>query len=238
MPIRRLKPILILSGGGLVADRASARLLARSLPKSKRLLYIPVAMRDGPRSFGECWDWADTLYRKVGISRIDMWTNLDGRHFSELAPYGAVLLGGGNTFALAGELKRTGFLAVLRRFLASGAIYAGGSAGAILAGTDIRTASLCGDKNKIRIRQFEGLGLLRDWSIAAHYADEMRDDLLNQARSFRLKILALSENCTVLVSDGHITAIGAPAVSVTTTGELSNSPETFWSSTKVKSIRK
>ena len=238
MPSRKLKPILILSGGGLVADRVCARLLARSLPKSKRLLYIPVAMRHGPRSFGECWDWADTLYRSVGISRIDMWTDLEGRDFSELAPYGAVLFGGGNTFALAEEVKRTGFLGVLFRFLASGGIYAGGSAGAILAGADIRTASLCGDRNKIRISQFEGLGLLRDWSIAAHYTNEMRDDLVNQARSLRLKILALSGNCAVRVSDEQITTFGGPAVTVTTAGKFSNSPETFRSFTRVKGMRK
>jgi dipeptidase E len=238
MPSRKLNPILILSGGGLVADRVCARLLARSLPKSKRLLYIPVAMRHGPRSFGECWDWAYSLYRKVDISRIDMWTDLEGRHFSELAPYGAVLFGGGNTFELVAEVRRSGFLGLLSRFLASGGIYAGGSAGAILAGADIRTASLCGDKNEIRIRQFEGLGLLRDWSIAAHYTHGMRDELLSRARSLRLKILALSGNCAVHVSDGQITTFGAPAITVTTAGKFSNSPETLWTFTKVKGTRK
>lgn len=213
--------LVLLSGGDPKGDRASARLLARSLPTGRRLLYVPVAMRNGARTFGECWDWASVFYAKFGVNLIDMWTDLEKRNFAQLANYGAVLFGGGNTFLLAAEARTPLFRRAFREFLASGGIYLGGSAGAILAGADVRTALFCGDRNNVRLRNFGGLRLLGDWSVVPHYKQDMRHALISHTAETGNTVLAIPGESAARIRDGRIEVFGKPATVFTSQGELS-----------------
>jgi peptidase E len=214
-------PLVLLSGGDPKGDRASARLLARSLPKGRRLLYVPVAMRKGPRTFGECWDWASVFYAKFGINLVDMWTDLEKRDFVQLANYGAVLFGGGNAFLLAAEARIPPFRRALREFLASGGIYLGGSAGAILAGADIRTALYYGDRNNIQLRSFGGLRLLGDWSVVPHYKQDMRQALVAHTVETGDSLLAIPGESAARICDGRIEVFGKSATAFTPQGQFS-----------------
>jgi dipeptidase E len=214
-------PLVLLSGGDPKGDRASARLLALSLAKGRRLLYVPVAMRNGARTFGECWDWASGFYAKFGINLIDMWTDLEKRDVDQLANYGAVLFGGGNTFLLAAEARTPLFRRALRKFLASGGIYLGGSAGAILAGADVRTALFCGDRNNVHLRSFDGLRLLGDWSVVPHYKQEMRHALMAHTAQTGDTLLAIPGESAARIRDGRIKVFGKAATVFTPQAEFS-----------------
>jgi peptidase E len=224
-------PTIILSGGGDGADEVCARLLAERLPKSKRVLFIPIAIRpwlsapaeqlaaaELPHSFGEFWDWAQALYESVGV-RIDMWTDLEERKFSDLERYGAVVFGGGPIPSLAAEVQRTGFFPKLRRFVSGGGIYSGASSGAVLAGADLRPYFRLRSGTPRRVQCDKGLGLV-SFSIAVHHTPEKKDALARQARALRSRILALGDSSAVLIRGRHLTVTGEPATLAKEDGTL------------------
>jgi peptidase E len=228
---RKLRPTIILSGGGDQADQVCARLMAKHLPKSKRLLFVPIAMRPWlsapaeqhtaaqlPHSFGEFWDWAQALYESVAV-RIDMWTDLEERKFSELEKYGAVLFGGGPTPSLAAEVQRTGFFPKLRRFVSRGGIYSGASSGAVLAGSDLRAYFRLRSGTPRPVQCDKGLGLV-NLSIAVHHTPEKNGALAREARAFQRRILALADNSAVLIRGTHLTVNGEPATLAKEDGTL------------------
>jgi hypothetical protein len=228
---RKLRPTLILSGGGDQADQICARLMAKHLPKSKRLLFVPIAIRPWlsapaelltaaqlPHSFGEIWDWAQALYESVSV-RIDMWTDLEERKFLELEKYGAVLFGGGPTPELAAEVQRTGFFPKLRRFVSLGGIYAGASSGAVLAGSDLRPWFRLRSGTPRRVQCDKGLGLV-NLSFAVHHTPEKNGVLAKQARALGVRILALGDGSAVLIRGGHLTVTGEPATLAKEDGTL------------------
>jgi peptidase E len=222
---------LILSGGGDQADRICARLMAKHLPKSKRLLFVPIAIRPWPsaaaeqltaaqlpHSFGEFWDWAQALYENAGV-RIDMWTDLEERKFSELEKYGAVYFGGGPTPSLAAEVQRTGFFPKLRRFVARGGIYSGASSRAVLSGADLRPWFRLRSGTPRRVQCDKGLGLV-NLSFVVHHTPGKDRALAREARALRCRILALGDGSAVLIRGRHLTVTGEPATLAKEDGTL------------------
>jgi dipeptidase E len=79
----------------------------------------------------------------------------------------AVVIPGGNTYALLSRLYRSGLLDVLRKKIRAGLLYIGSSAGANVAGPNILTSN---DWNVVGLTHFQSLGLV-PFNINPHYVE-------------------------------------------------------------------
>lgn len=84
-----------------------------------------------------------------------------------LQPFELLWIAGGNSFMLRSEMRLSGFEAIVRELLEEGRVYAGESAGAIVAGTSLEEASIADEPDMADEYITEGLGLV-DKIIAPH----------------------------------------------------------------------
>jgi dipeptidase E len=130
-----------------------------------------------------------------------------------LAALDVVWLAGGNTFVLARALTRAGFSAAARPHIDSGGLlYAGYSAGACVAGPDLRGVELMDDPDGRSAREpFETLGLV-DFRIVPHWRCESRLSDAAERMADHLEAAGLQHRCVsdgqaLLVEDGAVTLI-------------------------------
>ena len=105
-------------------------------------------------------------------------TDLDLRLFADpaglckaLAAYDVVWIAGGNTFYLRYLMKRSGFDQVIRELVEDGLVYAGGSAGAIVAGPTLHGVELADDPAESPELIWDGLDFV-DFVPVPHWEGE------------------------------------------------------------------
>jgi dipeptidase E len=126
----------------------------------------------------------------------------------------AILIGGGNTYALLKRLHQSGLLDVLRERVRGGLPYIGSSAGSNVAGPNILTTN---DWNVVGLTHFESLGLV-PFSINPHYAERTASDSPHsETRDFRIgeyhqvwnnPVVAIEETAIVRVVDPRFSIVG------------------------------
>lgn len=84
-----------------------------------------------------------------------------------LASYDLIWVAGGNCFILRSEMRLSGFESIIRDLLESGMVYAGESAGAVVAGTSLEGTEVADEPDLADEYITEGLGLI-DKIIAPH----------------------------------------------------------------------
>ncbi|MGH6626494.1 MAG: dipeptidase PepE [Burkholderiaceae bacterium] len=129
-----------------------------------------------------------------------------------------VLVGGGNTFCLLSEMRRRGWLPIVREAVYGGLPYVGWSAGSNLACPTIRTTN---DMPIVDLMGFDALGLV-PFQINAHYTNALPPGLQAETREQRLKefltvhpevsVCALPEGTWVSVENGQCTTGGTGEV--------------------------
>ncbi|PSL32967.1 dipeptidase E [Planomicrobium soli] len=158
---------LFISGGG---DEKQGKKFdqefAKRIDLTKPLLYIPIAMK-GIISSADCYQWVSSVFKPLGIDEIIMWTDLNNRTLENLKQFSAVYIGGGNTFSLLNDLRTSKFDVVLKEFIKSGGILYGGSAGAIILGSNIMTCAHL-DHNDVKLRDCNGLNLIHGFDVWCH----------------------------------------------------------------------
>ncbi len=132
----------------------------------------------------------------------------------------ALLVGGGNTFALLRAMQEAGLVAAIRARVAAGMPYVGWSAGANVAGPTIRTTN---DMPVVEPQGFGALGLV-PFQINPHYTDahppghrgETRRDRLAEfvAANPGVPVVGLPEGTALRLADGRLTLLGADAAPV------------------------
>jgi dipeptidase E len=198
--------IVLAGGGGTQDSRLLDELFASWIGPHGRLLYLPIALR-GRRSFESCLEWITTTFAPFAIHRITMWTDMVGRHASELEEFDAVYIGGGDTYSLLGEIRYSSFDRHLRVYANGGGIVYGGSAGAVILGKDIRTISHM-DRNEIALTEVNCLNLAEDHSVYPHYAPQ--DDRFIEAfvQTYHQPVLAIPERSGVVIESGRMRSVG------------------------------
>lgn len=193
-------------GGGAIDSRLLDEVFATWIGPRGRLLYWPVALR-GIRPFPSCLEWITATFAPLQVNQITMWTDLCEHHADELDQFDAVYIGGGNTFALLAELRRSGFERYLREYACDGKAVYGGSAGAVVLGRDIRTVDYL-DCNEVGLVEMQGLDLTAGLAIWVHY--QPQDDNLIEAyvRQYQRPVIALSERSGIVIEQEHIRAVG------------------------------
>lgn len=156
---------LLLSGGGEPHQVKKLDVFfANSININKKVLYIPVAMDKIP--YEKCFEWFKSTYEKYGIKNIEM--GIDLNKIKNLEKYEAIFIGGGNTFKLLKEIRESKFDIKLKKYLENNGFVYGGSAGAIIFGKSIDTSSHS-DKNKVGLKNLDGLNLMNEYKIWCHY---------------------------------------------------------------------
>ena len=105
------------------------------------MLFLPVALDGQEPTYEACLRWVESVFGPLGVSDIEMWTELGGFHRGRLGGFSSVYLSGGNTFRLLALVRASGFDRELADFIRRGGCVYGGSAGAILLGKDIGTST-------------------------------------------------------------------------------------------------
>lgn len=148
-----------------------------------------------------------TSFAEAGLGRpVQTWTSLGEHSAGDLHEAGGVFIGGGNTFHLLNEVRRTGFDGALREYGRTGVVY-GGSAGASVFGSDIGTAGYF-DPNDVGLTDTEGLGLLGPYAVWCHYIDGHAGDIRAWAGSSGRPAIVLTERSGAEVADNTLSSIG------------------------------
>lgn len=209
-------PRLILAGGGDATDSAPlddalARWLTRPDGSSESLLYLPVAWTATP--YESCFAWIQSVFAPRGVHQITMWTDLMRKTRADLASFGAIYIGGGNTYRLLHHVRESGFDHLLLEYVREGGVVYGGSAGAILLGEDIAPCAHM-DTNDVGLHITTGLGLVHGYTVWCHYVagDEERIELY--LRQHAHPVLALPERAGVVIQGNTMTAADFEPVTV------------------------
>lgn len=102
------------------------------------MIYIPIATLE--ENYESYFRWIKSVFEPFNFNNIIMWTDLsNNKVMDDLKDCSSIFIGGGNTYKLLNELRRTGFDNVLKTFIDQGGIVYGGSAGAIILGKNIQT---------------------------------------------------------------------------------------------------
>jgi len=203
--------IALAGGGGSEDSEPIDRHFARWHGQNGKMLYIPIALRHSSRSFADCHTWIHATFAPLGVSKIEMWTDLTQHHVSELDGFDSIYIGGGNTFSLLAELRSSKFDQALHQYALAGMPIYGGSAGAVILGKDIRTVEHI-DNNDIGLQQYSGLDLALGFSVWVHY--QSADDVLIRSYMDKTKhnVLAISERSGVIIEGETLWSIGFESV--------------------------
>lgn len=199
---------LFLSGGG---DRKNTEKFdeefRRQIGQAKPLLYIPIAM-DGAISYTDCLQWMRDVFNPLGIHEIVMWTDLHRKSVADLQQFSAVYIGGGNTFHLLNEMRDSGFDKVLEEYINGNGVVYGGSAGAIILGSNIMTSAHL-DENRVGVQDFSGLDVLDGLAVWCHYESGNDEMIRSYIRDFETPVIALPEENGAYFQDGYIKVTGS-----------------------------
>jgi len=200
-PWTRLGRVTVLLGGGGDADDERPVLdRFAALAAQGAVAYWPVAL--------DLDDYtAATEFVETVLGRgVQTWDHLDEHEPEEVTVQAGVFIGGGNTFHLLNEIRCSGMDGVLRSFARTGVLY-GGSAGAIVIGADVDSASHI-DTDRVGMADRRGLDLIGGYAVWCHFADGHRDAVTAWAQERGRPVLALTERSGVEVSNGVVSSIG------------------------------
>lgn len=183
----------ILSGGGHPEKTKSLdKFFIKIMPKKAKILYIPIAKKTRP--FEDCFSWIKNTLDEMGYKgNIEMWCNLENKTPKDIKKFDSIYIGGGNTFSLLKDLKKTGFFKILKDYIINGGLVYGISAGAIIFSEDIFLAESAGDKNNVNLKDTSALSILKNYFIWPHYQSKQDRKILNHIKKKKINILAIPE---------------------------------------------
>lgn len=203
---------LILAGGGGAEASKKVDEYFLNLVDTGKVLYLPIAMPT--EKHNSCQKWFSETFSRLGFSNFNMWSDVSDKSYEDLREFSAVYIGGGNTYLLLDTLRQTGFDKHLIKYAENGGITYGGSAGAIVLGSIIDTASfgnVC-DKNEVGISNTNGLGLIGDYVVKCHYDESEKTELEDFCREKGVSAVALREESGLFWDNGAIQSIGSEPV--------------------------
>ncbi len=198
---------LILSGGGDSSKTKETDEEFVKLVGTRKILYIPIAKKT--RSFEECYFWISKVFSDVGfVGEIVMWTDFKEKSLKDLNEFGGIFIGGGNTFSLLKDLKDSNFLELLKDYITKGiGVVYGTSAGAVIFGDDISIAKDAGDKNSVKLKDYNSMNLLDKYNIWPHYRIEQEKRVILNVKRGK-PIIAIPEGSGMIINDKKRICIG------------------------------
>lgn len=177
-----------------------------------RIVYWPFALPLSMVPDADAW-LRGNLDGIAALDELETWLRLDDHARSDLDAAHLLFGGGGNTFGLLDQVIRAGHLDPIRRFVAGGGDYYGGSAGAVLACDDIAIAE-GHDPNDALLGDLTALGLLHGVSILPHFSEAQLESAREWAKSRQRTLIGLPEAVGLRHDNGIFTVVGHRAVHV------------------------
>lgn len=180
----------------------------------KRVLFVPYA--------GVTVCWIDYT-AKVRARFAEFGVEVDGIHDFKNAAQAvreaqAIVVGGGNSFALLKTMQDNGIIAPIRERVAAGVPYIGWSAGSNMACPGLYTTN---DMPIVEPQSFKSLSLI-PFQINPHYLDAHPDGHAGETREQRIEeflmmnkgiyVVGLREGCMLLIEDSKLSLIGPKAM--------------------------
>lgn len=177
-----------------------------TLPKNGRFLYIPIALR-GHKLYSTAHLWMKNiteLHERTDV-QFETVDDLSKYNLEVTKEFDGIYIGGGNTWSLIQEIRKSGFADVLIQYIEAGGQVYGGSAGAIIMGKRIDTHD---DENKIGLQDVSGFNLLNNFSVACHFKDEQNDRFKAWVSDHNLPIVCLPEETGLVIESGVALCVG------------------------------
>ena len=153
-----------------------------------------------------------------------MRTSLDGLG-AELARFDGVYIGGGNTYYLLHALRQSGLDRNLASFARDDGPVYGGSAGAVVLGSDIGTVKEI-DVNDVGLTDLTGLDLIGGQAVWVHYTPSQRVAVEDYAARHDRSLIVLTERAAVAYRGNVPVSVGLePAFRVDSRGWANLSDE-------------
>jgi dipeptidase E len=174
-----------------------------SEPANLKMLFIPTAGNLDK----DVW-WIDKdrdILGKMGfkITELDIASSSPEDQKMALGSTDIVYVAGGNTFYLLKQLRDTGFDKLLTDYVNNGGLYAGASAGALIAGVDIGPVSTIDEPEKVQgLTSTAGLGFVSIVPIP-HYDMEDRTKTIDKIKarySKDFEIILMTDDKAVVVN--------------------------------------
>lgn len=199
---------IFLAGGGNADDsKLLDEQFVAKLDLAKPLLYIPNAMHSRP--YPACLQWFQSVMTPLGVHAIEMWDDLQPhRPVTDIA---GIYIGGGDTRKLLKEIRDSGFDSYLREATKEGLPLYGGSAGAIILGEDIRSAS---EAKNLVASEAVGLKIVKGHSIVCHYDKSNEGDTKLLVAALNQRIIAIPEKAGGYLAGDVLTNYGTEPISV------------------------
>jgi len=198
---------LIFSGGGKGEQTKDIDNLFLDLVGDKKVLLIPHAREKN--EFQSSLDWVkENIFATKNYPQVYLLENLDNVTLKDLRDVRGIFIGGGNTFKLLNEIKKSKFDKVLKQFADNGGIIYGGSAGAIILTKNILTASPL-DKNELGLKDLEGLNFFRNKGVFCHYTNKFDKSIKEISKDLNIDIFCLPEGSGLYIEDDKIKVIGS-----------------------------
>lgn len=130
---------------------------------------------------------------------------------TDLSRFDCLIIEGGNTFNLIRAIRETQLFNSVRDFFLSGKTIYADSAGAIILGSDVKTAFLGddGDEDELKLQDYRGLDLIAPFCIHAHATSDEFEELQDVLYQTGSPILALAEECGIRIADNEIRVFGS-----------------------------
>lgn len=198
---------LMLAGGGDAGDSQPLDKIFAAWSKGGKMLYLPIANQVSQHIYAQTYRWLYNIFEPLGVAGIEMWTTLEGHTAEELNGFDSVYIGGGNTFHLLALLHSSGFDTHLAECARQGKPIYGGSAGAVVLGSNILTASHI-DPNDEALVDTRGLDLCLGHAVWPHYTEADDPLIYNYIHKYTMPVLAITERGGIGIEGERMVAWG------------------------------
>ena len=195
--------------------------IAKTLNGVSEVVFIPYAAVTF--SYDEYEAKVQARFNEIGIKVKSIHHALNKRNFLRNAE--AVVIGGGNTFALLKKMQEEDLLDVIHRRVKGGMPYVGWSAGSNVTCPTICTTN---DMPIVQPESFRAIGLV-SFQINPHYLDANPEGHAGETREQRILeyleanrsryVVGLREGCMLRIDDNGIELIGSRSMRIFKKGQ-------------------
>jgi dipeptidase E len=177
-------------------------------PKKLKVAFIPTAA--DPEDDKWFVDTAKDELRDLGFKFEAVDLKQDSKWVkSKLEQSDIIYINGGNTFYLLHWIRKSGLDKYLGKVLDRGKIYVGNSAGSIIVGPNIESASWgeIKDENVVNLEDLTGLKIV-PFVVFPHFTEKDRKVLKFHQKDINYSLIALSDNQAVKVIKDKYQIVG------------------------------
>ncbi len=174
-----------------------------------KIAYIPSQSDLDRKYFNKKVKW----YKQFGINDLfyfDLDKEFKKEKIKELLSCNAIHLSGGDVFCFLNNIKKRGFVSLLRDYVEKGGVLIGVSAGSIIMSEVVDIAALYDKESMIHLEDYSSLGLV-DFEFFPHLnrnREKYLKDLIKYSKSNDSVIYACSDGDGIIVDGEEIRFFG------------------------------